>query len=101
MRPDYLKSVEVIKSKLDLETVLSVIEGGAFYQCSHKFVILGKTGPTGKTWMTNKLRELGFKAIEISEEVNSILSYNDDYNHYITDFDNDVTVIILNHPLED
>ena len=57
-------------------------------------VILGRTGPTGKTTLCNKLDEEGYKVIEISESMAGLIQYNDGKNHYI---ENDYyNVIVLN-----
>lgn len=64
-----------------------------------KYVILGKNGSTGKTWLKNRLTELGYDAIEISEEVCLHVDYRDNYNHVIEDpYSNSHMTIILNRP---
>lgn len=63
------------------------------------YIILGKSGPTGKTWLWNELKKLGLNAIEISEEINFLVSYEDGQNHYLEGrFDN--TVIVLNKDIK-
>lgn len=89
------------KDHLDPSTILSLIEHNPLEKRTHKFIVMGKTGPTGKTWLTDKLKEIGCEAVELSEDVYGLLEYTDYNNHYITDFDNKTSIIILNHPLED
>lgn len=59
------------------------------------FIICGKIGPTGKTWLTDALRKAGHNAIEISEGIFDLVRYNDDENH-LRDIGNGTAVIILN-----
>ena len=63
-----------------------------------KYVILGRPGSTGKTWLKDRLTELGYNAVEISEDVCSIVSYHDNYNHIIVDAFSTRMTIILNKP---
>ena len=64
------------------------------------YVILGKPGPTGKTYLCNKLVTLGYNAVEISEGItlSDAVEYKDDANH-IVEMPFDYTVIILNQRL--
>ena len=64
------------------------------------YVILGKPGPTGKTYLYNKLVALGYNAIDISEGImlSNAVEYKDDANH-IVELPFDYTVIILNQKL--
>jgi len=60
------------------------------------FIILGKSGPTGKTWLCNELRARGLNAIEISEQICSFVGYKT-YNNenYITTIGRDNQVVIV------
>ena len=64
------------------------------------YIILGRTGPTGKTYLCNLLRENGHNAVEISEDVYPLLDYHGIDNHYFVYKDNKCAVIILNKPLK-
>jgi hypothetical protein len=64
------------------------------------FVITGKGGPTGKTWLTEKLRRNGFNAIEITEAMLGYVEYNDDANHYVVNGADKWGLIVLNKPLD-
>ena len=64
---------------------------------SKTYIILGRPGPTGKTWLQRKLTELGYTAIEISEEIalSQAVEYTD-YRNHIIETPSGATVIILN-----
>lgn len=71
-------------------------------ECAKKmtYIILGKPGCTGKTWLTTELTKRGFKAYEISEGVAGIFDYNDEKNHFIEDPYGRYVTIVLNKPYE-
>ena len=64
---------------------------------SRTYIILGRPGPTGKTWLQRKLTELGYTAIEISEEIalSQTIEY-EDYRNHVIESPSGTTVIILN-----
>lgn len=64
------------------------------------YIILGKTGPTGKTYLWTLLRNNGFNAIEITENIYPWVEYNDDTNHFLVDEFRKQVVIVLNRPLK-
>lgn len=66
------------------------------------FIILGKPGPTGKTWLCNKLKKHGLNAIELTETLLDYIDYTghqSSMNDYYEDHDNKYVVIILNRPI--
>lgn len=63
------------------------------------FIICGKPGPTGKTWLWDALRKAGHNAIEISEGIGGFVDYRDNENH-MRDFGFGTVAIILNKPLD-
>lgn len=63
-------------------------------------VVLGKVGPTGKTWIAERLREIGFTAVEISEHVTTLVEYTSNRNYYMFDHWQKLIIIVLNEPLE-
>ena len=63
----------------------------------YTYIILGNTGPTGKTWICNGLRLHGFTAFEITEGIFNLVDYRDNKNHYIVDDVNKQVLIVLNH----
>lgn len=65
----------------------------------YTFIVLGRPGPTGKTWMTTGLLEYGFNAIELSEDIFDLVDYMDDKNHVIENHVNKTITIILNKRL--
>ena len=62
----------------------------------HFYVILGRSGPTGKTWLATKLKEFGYNAIELSEGIGELVQYNDDRNHIRFDPIDKTVIIVLN-----
>lgn len=60
------------------------------------FIILGKTGPTGKTWLWNELRKRGLNAVEVTEGLLGLVHYTDNVNHYITEILDNTVIIVLN-----
>ena len=67
------------------------------------YIIMGRPGPTGKTYLYNRLLELGYTVAEIGEGLTifGIVEYRDGKNHYIIDESNGVGIIILNEILEE
>ena len=63
------------------------------------YMIFGQGGPTGKSYLCNKLRENGYNAIEIAEDLNPLIDYRDKKNHYFIYEQNKCVVVILNKPL--
>lgn len=64
----------------------------------YTYIISGKQGPTGKTWLTNSLLEKGYKAIDVSE-VNPYYSTADNNNYIYVNAKPKVVLIILNREL--
>lgn len=64
-------------------------------------VVLGRRGPTGKSWITQRLTEQGYKAIEISESVSAHVEYQDNLNHLIVNPYSGIVTLILNRLLKD
>lgn len=63
------------------------------------FIILGKSGPTGKTWLKEQITKLGFKAFEITDSLYPFVGYHDSQNHYTVDESEKQVTIILNETL--
>lgn len=63
------------------------------------YIIMGKNGPTGKTFLCNMLKLNNFNAIELSEDVIDLVNYNDNKNHYKVDYARKLLLIVLNKPL--
>lgn len=62
----------------------------------YTIVILGRPGPTGKTWLCNVLRQHNFNAVEISEEITPFVNWLDSKkNYYFTDpYTKHITIIL-------
>lgn len=82
------------------EFILSIVKGNLVYIRSYRFFVMGKTGPTGKSWLTDRLREIGCDVVELSEDIYSFVDYKDSENHYLIDPFKKITIIILNQPLK-
>ena len=63
---------------------------------NNTFIIMGKSGPTGKTTLKQALIDRELNAIEISENMLQYVSYNDDTNHFVFDSCNRTYIIVLN-----
>jgi nicotinamide riboside kinase len=61
----------------------------------YTYIILGRSGKTGKTWLCNELRAHGLNAFEISEDICDFVQYKDGENHLlVNDYDKQVTIIL-------
>lgn len=65
----------------------------------YTYIILGRPGSTGKTWLCSELRYHGFNAFEISEDIWELVRYNDEENHVIVDDFKKQVVIVLNQSI--
>lgn len=64
----------------------------------YEYIIMGASGPTGKTWLYSKLKELGYNVTELSEYINGRVMYNNSINQVITnDLDMKVIIILNTH----
>lgn len=88
------------KPSEDLIAFIETIENRVFNP-EYTYIILGKNGPTGKTYLTNVLTQNGYRAVEITEAVLNMVDYKlDDFeNHYKFDSYRKVAVVVLNKPL--
>ena len=59
-------------------------------------LIMGRPGPTGKTWLCDHFNAVGVRAIELSETINGDVSYDYDLNRVYIDRDNEIVTVILN-----
>lgn len=81
--------------------ILAYFTGNSFFQIEHvmspyTFIILGRGGPTGKTWLCNGLKKYGFKAFELSESTFDLIDYPDEKNHVIKNDIDRTIVVVLN-----
>lgn len=61
------------------------------------YIILGRSGPTGKTRLLKRLLDREFKAFEITESIFDVIDYTDANNHFIVDPYYKKVVIVLNN----
>lgn len=80
--------------------ILKFAETVAMLGVKPTYIVCGKIGPTGKTWLCNELRKAGHTAIEISEGLVNFVNYCDDENH-MRRFGFDQVMIVLNKPLSE
>lgn len=90
-----LHSIENFKASKALEYIKK--EFGTDYTC----VILGRSGPTGKTRLRNHLIEEGYNAVELSEDIISLVDYRDDKNHFIVNRMQKMVIIVLNRSIRE
>lgn len=76
-----------------------IIRSGLYPKKKYNFVILGKAGPTGKTWLRYRLREHGYHAVEITDAIFDLVDYKDDENHLLVDELTGTVTIVLNRRL--
>lgn len=61
----------------------------------YTYIILGRPGKTGKTWLCNELRVHGLNTFKISEDICDFVQYKDGENHLlVNDYDKQVTIIL-------
>ena len=64
------------------------------------YLVTGKIGiPTGKTWLYKGLKQCGYKAIELTEQLCEYVIFRDNKNHYYIDPAAKLVIIILNEPI--
>lgn len=63
------------------------------------YIILGRPGRTGKTYLCNYLRRNDYNAFELSEDIWDLVDYHDEENHCRIDELTKRVLIVLNKPL--
>lgn len=66
---------------------------------SWTYIITGRPGPTGKTYLWSLLKRNGYHAIEISEDIFSLVEYKDENDHVLINEAARYAIIIKNKPL--
>lgn len=65
------------------------------------FIITGISGPTGKTWLDNKLTSAGYRAFELAYNLGFHTHFgDDDKNRLYIDRINNVVYVLLNKRIE-
>ena len=82
------------------------IDEQSYFKVQHEkrpytFIVMGEQGPTGKSWLCDKLRKHGFNVFELTESTFDLdlIRYQDKDNHVIGDEFGRSIVIVLNNPL--
>lgn len=96
--------MNIYKTSKDLEDLKGFIQAieDKIYSKDYTIIILGKSGPTGKTYLTNKCITNGYHAVDITEKLlgNHVRISGDDENHYNIDEINRLITVVLNKPLD-
>ena len=66
----------------------------------YTYVILGRVGPTGKTWLTKELNNRGYKAFDLTESMYNLIDYPNDSNDYRIDQWQKFVTIVLNRRIK-
>lgn len=66
---------------------------------SWTYIIAGRPGPTGKSYLCDLLKRKGYNAIEISEDIVTLVEYKDDKNHILINDAKKYVIIIRNRIL--
>lgn len=94
---DYYEFVESPYASAILDHIVLCNDVGAK---DYTYIICGHSGPTGKTWLANELKERGYKTIEISESMFGLVYYTDHHNHFIVNGKEKAVLIVLNKSLD-
>ena len=63
---------------------------------SWTYIVTGRPGPTGKTYLCDLLKRNRYHAIEISEDIFTLVEYKDDKNHVLINDAEKYAIIIKN-----
>lgn len=68
----------------------------------YTYIITGKIGPTGKSWLYRQLNSRGYNVIDLNESLMRYchIEFDDSRNHYVINEIEKLMVIILNERLE-
>ena len=88
-----------VTTDLSPSKILYSLEKNQFSK-EYQYIILGRTGPTGKTWLYERLKERDYSVTELSEDINSFVLYRDFDNHIDIDHLNKRVTIVLNKAIE-
>ena len=88
----FIKNEYLAKSSSDIAKIITECDPVKEFT----YIILGETGETGKTSLCTWLRDMGYTAFEIAEEINDKVYYLDDQNRLRIDATRMKAVIILN-----
>ena len=77
-----------------------IINDSETYEKNWTYIIDGKSGPTGKTWLTIKLNEAGYKAIDKSDILPNYPNYSVTGNRNIIEFSERYKIKRDNKPIK-
>jgi hypothetical protein len=95
------QSIINLYGRLAPSRILRYFIENSFFKIEHEkhpytFIVLGRGGPTGKTWLCTGLKEHGFTAFELTESIMTLVEYGDNKNHVIKNDVNKTITIVLN-----
>lgn len=73
-----------------------ILNDGFVSAKDYTYIICGRSGPTGKTWLCHGLKHHGFNAVELSEDLIGLVDYLDNKNHFIIKALDKTVLIVLN-----
>lgn len=101
------KTIVAKYGKLTPPKILRYFIDDTFFKTEHEkrpytFIVMGRSGQTGKTWLTFGLKRYGLKALELSESIFGLVDYRDCENHVIADdLDRTIIVVLNKHFLDE
>lgn len=93
------KTQEIELPKMSPSRILDHILTEVDDSKDYLYLIMGRVGPTGKTWLYERLKENGYNAIEITEDVFEYVIYLERVNRYRIDPAKKLVTIVLNERL--
>ena len=88
-----------INSVNTLDILKYIIRHNEINRDAFTIIITGRVGPTGKTWLCKELCNKGYRAMEMSPMVHSLMINNDGVNHVIVDEGVKQVIVVLNEIL--
>lgn len=81
------------------EILQVILNNQSIYKKEYAYIILGRSGATGKSTLWSELKSHGYNAYEISEDIAGTVSYNSGNYVKVNVFQKTV-VIVLNRSIE-
>lgn len=93
------KAQEVELPKMTPSRILDHIIKEVDDSKDYLYLVMGKYGPTGKTWLYERLKENGYNAIELTEDIWDYVIYREGVNRYYINPVKKLVVVVLNELL--
>lgn len=95
-----LKLNTLTGSRVTPTNILRIIREDVHAFDGYIFIILGRPGPTGKSWLYNRLVDECLSVVEPNEHLCGLVKYTDDFNHIDVSQSKREITIVLNAPVE-